>query len=246
LNKEKARKLMTKIVNSLSAKMEMGSPMICMYILGNPDHYKSHDFRVFYWVSFVNAARSPWVERVSHDCKEVLKMDGTSLNSNMVQHEQSDTEALAGIEESKEKVTILKYNNRFIGLSPVHDYIYRCEALRHMCLYDWVARCERTKLPKKWKSNSREKYEDDGHDVTEDGSPIDKCPSSHPSFCDSRTTSSVFPLLLEHPLATTHGTQCCPVGKEKVPNFVGPTLPRCDQGDREFYCSVMLTLFRPW
>jgi len=110
-NKEKARKLMTKIVNSLSAKMEMGSPMICMYILGNPDHYKSHDFQVFYWVSFVNAARSPWVERVSHDCKEVLKMDGTSLNSNVAQHEQSDTEALAGIEESKEKFTILKYNN---------------------------------------------------------------------------------------------------------------------------------------
>jgi len=141
-NKEKAWKLMMKIVNSLSAKMEMGSPMICMYILGNLDHYKSHDFQVFYWVSFVNAARSPWVERVSHDCKEVLKMDGTSLNSNVVQHEQSDMEALAGIKESKEKVTILKYNNRFIGLSPVHNYIYRCEALRHMCLYDWVARCE--------------------------------------------------------------------------------------------------------
>jgi len=110
-NKEKAQKLMMKIVNSLSVKMEMGSPMICMYILGNPDHYKSHDFQVFYWVSFVNAARSPWVERVSHDCKEVLKMDGTLLNSNVVQHEQLDMEALAGIEESKEKVTILKYNN---------------------------------------------------------------------------------------------------------------------------------------
>ena len=115
-----------------------------------------------------------------------------------------------------------------------------------MCLYDWVARCERTKLPKKQKSNSREKDEDDGHDVTDGGSPIDKCPSSHPSFRDSRTTSNVFPLLSEHPLATTHGTRCCPVGKEKVPNFIGPTLPRCDQGDREFYCSVMLTLFKPW
>jgi len=133
-------------------------------------------------------------------------MDGTSLNSNMVQHKQSDTEVLAGIEELKEKVTILKYNNQFIGLSPVYDYIYQCEALCHMCLYDWVARCEQTKLPKKRKSNSREKDKDNGHDVTKDGSPIDKCPSSHPSFHDSRMTSSVFPLLLEHPLAMTHGT----------------------------------------
>ena len=31
-----------------------------------------------------------------------------------------------------------------------------------------------------------------------------------------------------------------------VPNFVGATLPRKDQGDREYYSSTMLTLFRPW
>jgi len=31
-----------------------------------------------------------------------------------------------------------------------------------------------------------------------------------------------------------------------VPNFVGGTLPRSDQGDREYYCSTMLALFKPW
>jgi hypothetical protein len=31
-----------------------------------------------------------------------------------------------------------------------------------------------------------------------------------------------------------------------VPNFIGGTLPRCDQGDHEYYCSTMLTLFKPW
>ena len=40
--KEKARRLMTKVANLLSAKVEMGSPMICMYLLGNPDHYTDH------------------------------------------------------------------------------------------------------------------------------------------------------------------------------------------------------------
>ena len=33
-------------------------------------------------------------------------------------------EVLAENEESKEKVAILKCGNQFIGLSPVHDYIY--------------------------------------------------------------------------------------------------------------------------
>src|SRR4029077_12542818 len=114
-NKEKACKLMTKIGNSLSAKMEMGNPMICMYLLGNPDHYKSHSFRVFYWISFVNTARSSWVERNSCGCKDhdEPKVDGTSLDSNViVQHEQSDLQELTGNEQSKEKVAILKYNDK--------------------------------------------------------------------------------------------------------------------------------------
>ncbi|KAF8237610.1 hypothetical protein L208DRAFT_1246566, partial [Tricholoma matsutake] len=59
-HKDKAQKLMTKIVNSLSAKMEMGSPMACMYLLGNPDHYTNYLFVPFYWKSFVQEARKPW------------------------------------------------------------------------------------------------------------------------------------------------------------------------------------------
>ena len=31
-----------------------------------------------------------------------------------------------------------------------------------------------------------------------------------------------------------------------MPNFIGGTLPRCDQGDYEYYCLTMLTLFKPW
>ena len=246
--KEKARKLMTKIVNSLSAKMEMGNPMICMYILGNPDHYKSHQFRVFHWITFITAARSPWIK--SHSCGhgEVSKVDGTLSDSNLApQHEQPDTvhtEDLAGNEQPNEKVTILKYNNQFIGLSPVQDYIYRSEALREMCLYDWVARCQRTKLPKR-RTSSRRK-QDEAECVSECESSIDECLSPHPKFPVSGKISNIFPLLSEHPLANSHGTRCYSVGKEKIPNFVGPTLPRCDQGDREFYCSVMLTLFKPW
>jgi len=28
--------------------------------------------------------------------------------------------------------------------------------------------------------------------------------------------------------------------------FAGGSLPRCDKGDREYYCATMLTLFKPW
>ena len=55
--KEKAQCFMTKVANLLSAKAEMGSPMIAMYLLGNPDHYASHTFVLFYWHPYVTEAR---------------------------------------------------------------------------------------------------------------------------------------------------------------------------------------------
>ena len=44
----------------------------------------------------------------------------------------------------------------------------------------------------------------------------------------------------------THKIQCIYLSEFVVPNFIGGTLPRCDQGDHEYYCSTMLTLFKPW
>jgi hypothetical protein len=41
-----------------------------------------------------------------------------------------------------------------------------------------------------------------------------------------------------------HGVRCLKTAR--IPNFVGNTLPHQDQGDREYYCSVMLALFKPW
>jgi len=109
--KEKARRLMTKIVNNLSAKMEIGSPMAAMYLLRNPDHYTNLNFVPFYWKSYVTEARRPWQPH-----------DG---------------------EESGDKVTLIKSRGRIIGLSPVHDYIYRPESLEDLCLYDWIRFCRR-------------------------------------------------------------------------------------------------------
>jgi hypothetical protein len=104
---------MTKIVNTMSAKMEMGSPMICMYLLGLPDHYTSHKFRTFFWQSFVQECRKPWV-RV-----------------------EEGTVGTCGSDQS-EKVALLKHNGRVIGLSPVFDYVFRPQEIDSMCLYDWV------------------------------------------------------------------------------------------------------------
>ncbi|KAF8225483.1 hypothetical protein L208DRAFT_1306213, partial [Tricholoma matsutake] len=118
---------MTKIINSLSAKMEMGSPMICMYLLDIPDHFKSHKFHTFFWQSFVSEARKPWEGG----------QDGTSKCDILLEDPAPP----------KEKVMLIRFNGSVTGLSPVYDYIYQSRDLDNMSLYDWVARCEWGKLP---------------------------------------------------------------------------------------------------
>src|ERR1700676_2989357 len=58
--KDKARSLLTKIVNALTAKLEIGGPMASLYLLGNPDHYTNQNFIVFYWKSYVTEVFKAW------------------------------------------------------------------------------------------------------------------------------------------------------------------------------------------
>jgi hypothetical protein len=60
--KDKARSLLTKIVNALTAKLEIGGPMASLYLLGNPDHYTNKKFVVFYWKSYVTEVLKAWKE----------------------------------------------------------------------------------------------------------------------------------------------------------------------------------------
>jgi hypothetical protein len=58
--------------------------------------------------------------------------------------------------------------------------------------------------------------------------------------------ATMYTLLKDHLLRKTHKVKFDKKEKNTVPNFVGGSLPRCDQGDREYYCATMLTLFKPW
>ncbi|KAF8222907.1 hypothetical protein L208DRAFT_1319819 [Tricholoma matsutake] len=57
---------MTKIVNSLSVKLEIRNLMACMYLLGYPDHYTNFNFWPLYWQSFIREAQKPWVPEGDH------------------------------------------------------------------------------------------------------------------------------------------------------------------------------------
>jgi hypothetical protein len=121
-----------------------------------------------------------------------------------------------------------------------------------MCLYDWVSRCRREKKATK-KKNLKKKNEQlavdvDAADVDDQGnSSVEQetsCLETDILNLNRASKSKLLPFLSDHPLTGTHGVRL--LKTRHVPNFIGNTLPRHDQGDREYYCSTMLTLFKPW
>src|SRR5882762_12031183 len=75
---DKVRKLMVQMVNAMSAKMEMGGPMACMYLLGHEDHYTSHSFKTFFWKGYVNQVRNTWEKE---DAMDIDNEDHVILNN---------------------------------------------------------------------------------------------------------------------------------------------------------------------
>src|ERR1700677_4888162 len=85
--KDKARSLLTKIVNALTAKLEIGGPMASLYLLGNPDHYTNQNFVVFYWKSYVTEVLKAWKQDsdVQSDKVILLKnVDGEFIGLSIV------------------------------------------------------------------------------------------------------------------------------------------------------------------
>ena len=264
--KEKARQLITKIVNTLTSRMEIGSPMASLYLLGNPDHYTSHKFVTIYWRNFVREALKPW------------QTTENTENDNVI-----------------EKVVLIKKKDTYVGLSSVHDYIYRPQKHEDISLYEWSQMAKRVKekpQPKEKNNIGNSKYIKTFYNVTSDN--IIKCDSNgiynedminYEDDIDKQTTDidnideslidiesdtdsentvlfedgyeqeqnqrrhsliQVDHFQKEHPLHSSHVTHFNPSKTDVVLNFVGGPLPRHDRGDREYYCATMLTLFKPW
>ena len=242
--KEKARKLMTMIVNSLAGKME-GSPIGSMYLLGNPDHYTNYMFAPFYWRSFVQEVRKAWDHQNIPSTQNYPQCD---LNTACPDHPTKPFKPIeVADDQPKEKVTIFKCNGQVIGLSPVHDYICRPLEFESMCLYDWISRyqCKKKRVNKNNKT-SKSKCVDSEAEMESDCETFLNEDEYAPTGTDfkNNSKSKFYFFTRNHPLVDTHGVRMS--SRVRIPNFIGENLPRCDQGDREFYCSTMLTLFSPW
>ena len=67
-----ARRVVTKIVNALTARLEVGGPMVCTDLLGFPNHCTNKLFKPLYWYSYDQFARRSCDEDAEDDHKDLI------------------------------------------------------------------------------------------------------------------------------------------------------------------------------
>ena len=138
----KAKKVITKVVNALTGKSEIGAPMACMYLLKHPDHYTSHRFVRFYWTIFMHEIERVWsvpLETKNHD-KDDDEEDINDISNTLVDLDIQ--------EFSNDHVRLVKKEERYYGVSAVEDYRFRPKECENLCLYDWVRLARKERIPK--------------------------------------------------------------------------------------------------
>ena len=129
--KEKARSIITKIVNALTAASEIGGPMASMYLLKHPDHYTSHRFRTCFWKGYVYEVLRAW------DDSDNIEKEG-------------NTKVMLGVK----KKSAAPKDIEVVAVSPVTDYVCRPSEYEDVNLYDWLRLSEKQRLPRPRKSKA--------------------------------------------------------------------------------------------
>ncbi|PPQ73348.1 hypothetical protein CVT24_012186 [Panaeolus cyanescens] len=154
-----ARKMIVKMVNALSAKSEIGAPYAALILLGNADHYTSHEYVCFYWKGFVNFVQLQWKQLLENaedggiaPMETSCNIDG-ALNPHNLDDEIDYTNA-----EENENVTLSSKQGRFVAKSSTDDYRFRPVELSEVCLYEWIQCVVRRNISSSRTNNSHLSY----------------------------------------------------------------------------------------
>ncbi|KZT08010.1 uncharacterized protein LAESUDRAFT_607270, partial [Laetiporus sulphureus 93-53] len=136
----------TKAVNALSAKMEIGAPMVCSYLLGFPDHYTNISFKKFYWTAYVKYIEST--------CSGSMTVTPASANDVVVDRAP----------DANERVVIGRSGSELVPLNKINDYVYRPVRYEHYSLYDYLIQTDVVKHRRSRSATTIDDTPDDGDD----------------------------------------------------------------------------------
>ncbi|PBK59136.1 hypothetical protein ARMSODRAFT_899719 [Armillaria solidipes] len=245
--KEKVRKLIAKIVNVLGVKMEIGSPFICSYLLGIPDHYTNKKFVVCFWQNYVSYKVL------------IRKHKGSLIGVSVVEDYAYRPDELTCLslyewiclctrKKTARKKCSAKSSQKNISDLCLDEEEFEWDDLSVSKSLDDFIVDDMADGPSAFLDNVNDNItdslaEDFSNAFKELGNIIE---AFQPKKPDPESLKGNYPFQKEHPLSSTHHVVCRGLLKAYVPNFVGSVLPRYDHGDYEYYCCTMLTLFQPW
>ncbi|THU83627.1 hypothetical protein K435DRAFT_689223 [Dendrothele bispora CBS 962.96] len=221
---DKVRRLVTQMVNLLSVRMELGAPLICMYLLDNPDHYTSHKFKAFHWIVLI---------------KKNGRIFGLSRVYDYV-YRPSELEHISLYDWIRrcERVKIPKPNKNS-RLKKSSESLFDTNMEVSDSEFDFNSDPDSDIDGDRPEPESHQRRNVTHQKITDDTFlPTPAIKKNLPK--------KLFPFVYGHPLADSHAIELSTEDKGLVPNFIGPGLPRRDKGDREYYCMTMLVLFKPW
>ncbi|EIM81555.1 uncharacterized protein STEHIDRAFT_44741, partial [Stereum hirsutum FP-91666 SS1] len=217
---------LVKMVNALTSKSSIGGPMACMYLLGHPDVYRSHDISTIYWYQYVHNVNDSIVpvDRVQDYCLRPDVCDSMSL---------WDWWRRSTKCKSSPKMILKRRNNTVIDES---GYDVPVAGEHHMDI-DAVELDGRTagSLDDEFKySGSSRHLKRKYADTSESEPKVDLREMHQLTFLNGHTQFM------------THHINLSSDEIDVVLNLSGGSLPRRDRGNTEEYCMTMLTFFKPW
>ncbi|KAJ7128338.1 hypothetical protein C8R44DRAFT_615646, partial [Mycena epipterygia] len=124
------------MVNSLTSKLQIGSPMASLYLLDNPDHYTNLNFKPFWWRSYLLEVKKSWPTETSKD--------GLPVESSLTENESTVDPS-----DESDSVLLMKTEGEYLGVNNVDDYKHRPLIFEDTCLYDYFQMTSRKKRTKK-------------------------------------------------------------------------------------------------
>ncbi|KAF9013696.1 hypothetical protein BDZ89DRAFT_963123, partial [Hymenopellis radicata] len=235
-SEQKSRKLITRIVNNLGIKMELGNPMMCSYLLGFPDHYTNAKFVIFFWKHYVSEVLFFWNPDDPHIVREKVMI-------------------------KKYKDEIIKYSRlddyMFRPLTLKHlcvwDWIRLCKNTTHISYQNNISPSSPTKtLVNDHDDDGEQNYNGYESDNTILSGQTAVEVNDFPIHINFENTEEEDSDVGKHYFADGHGLKnthyviCCSEDQSLIPNITGGALPRKDQENRDYYCCTMLSIFKPW
>jgi hypothetical protein len=111
-SKKNTRKLVMQMVNSLTSKLQIGSPMVSLYLLENPDHCTNLSFKVFWWKSYVSEVATSWHKKSFAEPEKICK----SIN---LDEDGGDDES-----GGNGQLVLLRAEGEYVGATNVDNYIH--------------------------------------------------------------------------------------------------------------------------